>query len=383
MTLVDHLIVMTHNTARSAEDDELTNDFVRGVSMLEVLYDHCCHAIVPHSTACLILELSFSQLKVIKQANQSDSAVDQAMWYSQNIVHFLRRARLDLVRHHKGPMRNHLTIEQIIMSSRQLLEEVLPRYSPLRMQLLPSRRSFKGIRRKEAKASGKASAARVQQKRDELKRLPPTEEQWARRQAEYSKGLTKFEQEKAAISAVTDEARILKVILEESVVGQIGTSVAFWSVLKVGALWSNFEAHLPFLFHFSLPHLLALKSRDKTKKAKKALSTEVATSVKGLVAAFLKPRAQKRTDREVLYFKEDVAWNGKPTKHVTLTGSHCKECGIAHSGCVLCFLSAADSRKLEVICGLVRCNPKGALCGKWKASTDLMSVAEERRLGPG
>ena len=29
MTLVDHLIVMTHNTARSAEDDELTNDFVR------------------------------------------------------------------------------------------------------------------------------------------------------------------------------------------------------------------------------------------------------------------------------------------------------------------------------------------------------------------
>jgi hypothetical protein len=97
----------------------------------------------------------------------------------------------------------------------------------------------------------------------------------------------------------------------------------------------------------------------------------------------LKPRAQKRTDREVLYFKEDVAWNGKPTKHVTLTGSHCKECGIAHSGCVLCFLSAADSRKLEVICGLVRCNPKGALCGKWKASTDLMSVAEERRLGPG
>lgn len=307
------------------------------------------------------------------------------MWYSQNIVHFLRRARFDLVRHHKGPMRNHLTIEQIIMSSRQLLEEVLPRYSPLRMQLLPSRRSFKGIRRKEAKASGKASAARVQhkQKRDELKRLPPTEEQWARRQAEYSKGLTKFEQEKAAISAVTDEARILKVVLEESVVGQIGTSVAFWSVLKVGALWSNFEAHLPFLFHFSLPHLLALKSRDKTKKAKKALSTEVATSVKGLVAAFLKPRAQKRTDREVLYFKEDVAWNGKPTKHVTLTGSHCKECGIAHSGCVLCFLSAADSRKLEVICGLVRCNPKGALCGKWKASTDLMSVAEERRLGPG
>ena len=176
------------------------------------------------------------------------------MWYSQNIVHFLRRARLDLVRHHKGPMRNHLTIEQIIMSSRQLLEEVLPRYSPLRMQLLPSRRSFKGIRRKEAKASGKASAA---------------------------------------ISAVTDEARIPKVILEKSVVGQIGTSVAFWSVLKVGALWSNFEAHLPFLFHFSLPHLLALKSRDKTKKAKKALSTEVATSVKGLVAAFLKPRAQK------------------------------------------------------------------------------------------
>jgi hypothetical protein len=86
---------------------------------------------------------------------------------------------------------------------------------------------------------------------------------------------------------------IFKVILEESVVGKIGTSVAFWSVLKVGALWSNFEAHLPFLFHFSLPHLLAPKSRDKTKKAKKALSTEVATSVKGLVAAFLKPRAQK------------------------------------------------------------------------------------------
>ena len=72
MALVDDLIVMTHNTARSAEDDELTNDFVRGVSMLEVLYGHCCHAIVPHSTACLILELSFSQLKVIKQANQSD-----------------------------------------------------------------------------------------------------------------------------------------------------------------------------------------------------------------------------------------------------------------------------------------------------------------------
>lgn len=306
--------------------------------------------------------------------------VDHAMWYAQNVVHFLRKDRLDLVRHHRSAKRGHGSVEQIIMSCSQLINEILPRYSIDRMLLMPSRRYYVGARKKATMEAGNASAARDHEKREGLKRTTPTEGEWALRQAEYSKALTKFEEQKAEISSLTCDMRIMKVILEESAVGQIGSATAFWSILKIGVLWSNLEAHLPFFYYFSRPALLALKARDKTKKPKKALSTEVTFSVKGLIAAFLKPRAQKQTDQELWHYEHTVKWCGRNTKEVPMAGSWCKNCKFAHVGGLLCFLEPKDARKFEVFCGFVRYNPHQALCGKWE-STELMKVAEERHFG--
>jgi len=175
--ICNDLIKISHNAATTREDDTLIDDFVHGRD-LEDLFEHCCHAIAPHATSCLIVELSFSQQKAVKKANQTDTTNDQLMWYLQNIVHFLRRDRMGLIKHFKDKKGNHGTIEQIIMGCQQLLEEVMPRYSQERMQFMPSRASFNGNKRKAAKEVAKACVKRLVDKRGESQRPPPTESYW-------------------------------------------------------------------------------------------------------------------------------------------------------------------------------------------------------------
>ena len=94
--IIDDLVALSKNTAASRESDRLTLAFVKGQA-LEALYDHMCYALAPHSTSCLILELTFSALKVVRNANDSDTSVDQMMAYLMNQKHQQRRERMELI----------------------------------------------------------------------------------------------------------------------------------------------------------------------------------------------------------------------------------------------------------------------------------------------
>ena len=221
------LVDLSHNFETERENDDLVRDFVSGHGALNDLFELTCHSIAPHATSCLIEELSFSELKVEQKANQTDLSVDQRMSYMQNIVHYLREDRMDAVSHYKSGRRHNHSIMQIQLACEQVLGIIIPRYSPERMQDMPSRHSFEGALTRARKASGKMVAESVEAKSAQSNRGRITDEEWESKQRDLGSQLSRHEARLEKIEAITDGERVVAVLMEETVVWQVGRTACF------------------------------------------------------------------------------------------------------------------------------------------------------------
>ena len=243
---------MSRNTEIDPEKDELTQDFAVG-RQLDVLFDHCCSAFAALPTSSLMLELDFMTLKVERNASATQTAVDQKMAYNRNILHEQREARCVLVGHFTAGNRNehNHTAEQIILGCEQMLNDSERRYSKERMAVISSRRKFARSLTAGDKEIHKRAAKRLDSKFEASGRVLLGENEWQEKERHAVQELTRHERSLESIKSITCEDRVLAVVMEDKVVGQVGATKTFWAYLKREDLEDCFRKHMPLGYGFA------------------------------------------------------------------------------------------------------------------------------------
>ena len=364
--LVPELIALSRNLETDPDKDEVTKDFAVG-KQFEGLYDHCCSAFAAFATSSIMLELDFSTLKVEQTASATQTAVDQKMAHNRNILHDQREERTALVAHCMAGSRNehNHTAEQVVLGCQQMLKDCDRRYSNERMQLIGSRRKFSGSLTAGDKRIHKKAAMRLESKFLASGRALLSDKDWEAKDRSAVQALTRHEQSLEAIKSVTSEDRVLAVLMEDKVVGQVGATKTFWSYLGKDDLVNSFSAHLPLASGFAKGFFVKNMIRDVSKTPKKANKAEILFSVKAIRDIFFTPRLLKNNDSTHIY----VAG-----LHICINGSYCQRCKKVHAGCLMCFFNDRERKCLTAHRLLLRLN--GA-----RLETMATIEAERRRVG--
>ena len=150
----------------------MTYEFVHGRSH-KALFSHLCVCLALLATTCVIVELLFSQMKIMQMANQTSSSVDDELVLIFNTLRDLRKLRRDMLTHTKGEgSSRHLhTKEQIQTLCAQALE-MLERYRPESMAAAPSKRTLVGSHKATDVATARHCAIAKDEKRDGRRAAP-------------------------------------------------------------------------------------------------------------------------------------------------------------------------------------------------------------------
>ncbi len=214
----------------------MTYEFVHGRSH-KALFSHLCVSLALLATTCVIVELLFSQMKIMQMANQTSSSVDDELMFIFNVLGELRKSRREMLGHTngEGSSRHLHTKQQIVELCEQALA-MLERYSPQAMAASsPSKRSCVGLHRDKGMVTAKLCAASKSARRDARRALPRSNQDWDAAEAAAHAAPHAVQVEAAALMSITRRQRVFAVVMEEKIRGQANGESVFWSKLKGGA----------------------------------------------------------------------------------------------------------------------------------------------------
>ena len=192
------------------------------------LFLHVCVSLAPLATTCVIVELLFSQMKIVQMANETSSFVDDELMLIFNTLRDLRK----LFTHTKGEgSSRHLhTKEQIQTLCAQALE-MLERYRPESMAAALSKRTLVGSHKATDMATARHCAIAKGEKRDGRRAAPRSSQDWDAAQAAVQAAPHAVQVEGAALKAITRGQRVVAVVMEEKNRGHANGETKFWSKL--------------------------------------------------------------------------------------------------------------------------------------------------------
>ena len=234
--VVSDLVDLSKNKEDSRTRDHVTYEFVHGNSH-KAIFSHLCVSLAPLPTTCVIVELLFSQMKIVQMANETSSSVDDELMLIFNVLGEMRKSRREMLDHTKGggSSRHLHTKEQILQLCEQALA-MLERYSPQAMAASsPSKRSCVGLHRDKDMDTAKRGAASKSAKRDARRALPRSNQDWDAAEAAAHALPHAVQVEAAALMNISRRQRVFAVVMEEKIRGQANGESMFWSKLKGGA----------------------------------------------------------------------------------------------------------------------------------------------------
>jgi bacteriorhodopsin len=83
--VLSDLVLLSKNLQHSRIDDIITDDFVHGRSCVS-LFRHVCVTMAPLATTCVIVELLYSQMKIVMEANETSESVDDELRLIFNVL---------------------------------------------------------------------------------------------------------------------------------------------------------------------------------------------------------------------------------------------------------------------------------------------------------
>lgn len=163
---------LSKNMEGSRDGDKVTYEFVHGRTHT-ALYLRVCVSLAPLPTTCVIVELLFSQMKIVQMANETSSSVDDELMLIFNTLRDLRKLRRDMLTHTKGEgSSRHLHTKKQIQTLCAQALEMLERYRPESMEAAPSKRSLVGSHKATDMATARYCAIAKDKKRDGRRAAP-------------------------------------------------------------------------------------------------------------------------------------------------------------------------------------------------------------------
>ena len=328
--LIPDLVLLSHDTETNRDLDTLVEDFVHG-RKLSTLFERCCESIAPWPTTCVIDELTFGQMKALSNSNETLAMTDMLLRYFQNILSEFREERKTSQSH------LHLSsLGQIRKMAHQLVTELMPRYTPERMEAVPARRQLSGQLKQSNSRAGQSGLEIKQKKRAgrSKKQKERTDSEWDQLSISAAQKKTRVQIDDDAISAVTSAQRRLAVIAETKVVGQTGRREKFWGSLSAAELEREASAVVPMLWKKACTAFAKGKSEKEVCIIRVKSMAERTTRLRSLIATFL----------------------GCPDCNGANGGA------LWYSGKVLCYLSAKELAKAAPALWLVALVPDRASC---------------------
>jgi hypothetical protein len=245
--VLSDLVMLSKNLQGSRHDDIITDDFVHGRSYV-TLFRHVCASIAPLATTCVIVELLYSQMKIVMESNETSESVDDELRLIFNVLTDDRRSRRALAANTKSRDRDNHTKEQLVLLCEQALQ-LLERYNWTNMKGIGGRRTFIGsLENADSVTSKRGADVKNKIKEARVKPNVTAEEIVSFQAAAFSTPLP-VQLKEAALMAITQRQRIYAVVMEESIPGQATGELVFWTQVTGGAESVLLEARkvLPFI----------------------------------------------------------------------------------------------------------------------------------------
>jgi hypothetical protein len=226
-------------------------------------------------TSSVIVELLFSQMKNIQEANQTSESVDQELTFIFNVLHEGREQRRALLDHYKSGGGKHLhTKEQIMKLCEQALAS-LPRYSADAMAAVPARRSFSCTLTDTDRATANHCQEIKNERKAKSRSAAESEAEQAARLEEVHATPLAVEVAEAALLSITHKQRLFAVVMEEKITGQVNGEAAFWSKVPSGPSGVFAEVKRIFPFITSMIQKWERKNKASLLKADKKTTSVV------------------------------------------------------------------------------------------------------------
>jgi hypothetical protein len=312
--LLPDLVALSMNEEGSQLGDTLTNDFVHGRTLL-ILFEHLCFALASLATTCVIVELLYSQMKNIQEANQTSESVDEELMFFFNVLKEDRQLRREMLAHNKngGGSRHVHTKEQIAKLCEQALDS-LTRYSTEAMKGVPGRRHFECALTKADDEQAMHCCEVKSDKKAKSKAAAETDADLVVRQQAAHTAPLAVELAEAALLAITRGQRLFAVVMEEKITGQVNREAAFWSKIPggVAGLTAEVRAMLPIVA--SIIGRLEEFRNESLPKADIVVKTVVVKRWKELLV-------EERTTKPSGFKTSGLRWADKEQQQVSRTAA--------------------------------------------------------------
>ena len=218
--ILGDLVALSCNVESSRAEDSFTYEFAHGRA-LPGLCEHFNFSLASLPTTCVKVELLFSQMKNVQEANETSESVDQELLLIFNVLHDDRQLRREMLDHtNSGGGRHLYTREQIAKLCDQVLA-LLPRYAWANMKHIGGRRTFQGALAAKDKETAQRCAVTKNEKRAARKTTDLTPEQWAAAEAAELAEEHSVQASAAVLEAITMRQRVFAVVMEEKAKGQL------------------------------------------------------------------------------------------------------------------------------------------------------------------
>jgi hypothetical protein len=237
------------------------------------------------------------------------------MRYQVNVLSETRAKRVLLLGgNQKGKRRPTHTLQQVSMAVDQMLE-LSANYTPEKMQGIGSRRSFQGaLKRADNTQGDRMVEARLLRREAQKRRTDPTEDEWGKKELEFTSKRSRHESKLHEIGQVTEAQKCEAVINEVAFAGQKSRATNYWSNLQVGDakspshfnFWPSFSQSMPLLYYMGR-RFFVISTNKNGEKHHISMSRAVTYLRFGRDALF-RPRKVKDSDRPYVLKNGALKW---------------------------------------------------------------------------
>jgi hypothetical protein len=297
--VLNDLVALSKNLESSRAADSFTYEFAHGRA-LPSLFEHFCFSLAALATTCVIVELLFSQMKNVQEANETSESVDQELMLIFNVLHDDRQLRCAMLDHTKSGRGRHVhTKEQIAKLFEQVLA-LLPRYGWEAMKNIGGRNTFQGFLKAKDRETAQRGAEVKNAKKTGRKTADFTDAEWAAAEAAGRAQQLSVQTGAAELEAITMRQRVFAVVVEEKTKGQSNASAVFWNKIPGGkaAVLDEVRRVLPMISPFFKDTKLSLKGAVvktlKTRGPRRILASGTWNPIAGprLASLAVSPKAQ-------------------------------------------------------------------------------------------